>query len=90
MGHAEEGNAVAQTRWVGLEDEPFEFMLNVLRLRQGVDMDLLSERTHLNIHDIAPQITEAQRLGLMDKPLTRLCANAKGWDFLSDLQEIFL
>ena len=90
MGHAEEGNAVAQTRWVSLEDEPFEFMLNVLRLRQGVDMDLLSERTHLSIHDIAPQITEAQRLGLMDKPLTRLCANAKGWDFLSDLQEIFL
>lgn len=88
--HVEKGNAVAHSRWVDLDDEPFEFMLNVLRLRKGVHFDLLPERTHLTMDDIAPQITEAQKLGLMDKPLTRLCANAKGWNFLSDLQEIFL
>lgn len=90
MKHALEGNAVSRHRIVPKEDEAFEFMLNVLRLRKGVPLQLLEERTHLSFKDIETPIRQAQKLGLMDEPLTALVANAKGWDFLSDLQELFL
>lgn len=88
--HALENSAVAHKRVVEIEDQPFEFMLNVLRLRKGVPLELLSERTNLHIEDIEKQISEAQSLGLMPKPLNRIAASDKGWDFLSDLQEVFL
>lgn len=88
--HALEDSAVAHQRTVEIKDQPFEFMLNVLRLRKGVPLDLLSERTNLHIEDIQKQILEAQSLGLMPKPLNRFVASDKGWDFLSDLQEVFL
>lgn len=65
-------------------------MLNVLRLREGVSLDLLSQRTALTLKDIQPNIDEAQSLGLMPKPLNRFVTTDKGWDFLSDVQEIFL
>lgn len=88
--HALENSAAAHKRVVEIEDQPFEFMLNVLRLRKGVPLELLSERTNLHIEDIEKQISEAQSLGLMPKPLNRIAASDKGWDFLSDLQEVFL
>ena len=65
-------------------------MLNVLRLRKGVPLELLSERTDLSLADLSENIQKAQSLGLMDNPLKRFVASNKGWDFLSDLQEIFL
>lgn len=88
--HALEDSAVAHKRTVEKEDQPFEFMLNVLRLRKGVPLELLNERTDLHIEDIQKQIRKAQALGLMPEPLDRIVASDKGWDFLSDLQELFL
>ena len=85
-----EDSAVAHKRTVEKEDLPFEFMLNVLRLRKGVPLELLNDRTDLRIEDIQKQIRKAQALGLMPEPLDRIVASDKGWDFLSDLQELFL
>ena len=83
-------SAVAHERLVAIEEQAFEFMLNVLRLREGAPLDLLSERTALSLDDIQPGIAKAQSLGLMPKPLNRFVTTDKGWDFLSDVQEIFL
>lgn len=88
--HALENSAVAHKRVVEIEDQPFEFMLNALRLRKGVPLNFLSERTNLRFEDIEKQIHKAQALGLMPEPLDRIVATDKGWDFLSDLQELFL
>ena len=88
--HALTDSAVAHKRIVTKEEQAFEFMLNVLRLRKGVPLELLSQRTDLSLEDIKDSIQEAQRLGLMQEPLSRIVATEKGWDFLSDLQELFL
>ena len=90
MKHALNDSAAAHKRLVAKEEQAFEFMLNVLRLREGVSLDLLSQRTALTLKDIQPNIDEAQSLGLMPKPLNRFVTTDKGWDFLSDVQEIFL
>lgn len=88
--HAIKDSAVAHERVVIKEEQAFEFMLNVLRLREGAPLDLLSERTALSLDDIQLGIVKAQSLGLMPQPLNRFVATDKGWDFLSDVQEIFL
>ena len=88
--HSIKDSAVAHERVVAKEEQAFEFMLNVLRLREGVPLDLLSERTALSLDDIQPGIANAQSLGLMPQPLNRFVTTDKGWDFLSDVQEIFL
>lgn len=90
MKHALTDSAVAHKRIVTKEEQAFEFMLNVLRLRKGVPLELLSQRTDLSMEDIKDSIQEAQRLGLMQEPLSRIVATEKGWDFLSDLQKLFL
>ena len=90
MQHALQNSAVAHKRIVSKEEQAFEFMLNVLRLRKGVPLEFLSERTDLSLTDVSKNIQKAQNLGLMNKPLNRFVASDKGWDFLSDLQEIFL
>lgn len=90
MAHAAKDNAVAHQRWVAKDEQAFEFMLNVLRLRKGAPLDFLQKRTDLTLDDIHDRISKAQSLGLMPAPLTRFVASNKGWDFLSDLQELFL
>ena len=90
MTHAIEGNAVAHHRFVTKDDQAFEFMLNVLRLRKGAPLEFLKDRTDLTLDDIKEGILKAQSLGLMPSPLNRFVATDKGWDFLSDLQELFL
>lgn len=84
------GNAVAEKRSVDKDEQAFEFMLNVLRLKEGVDSRLLAQRTHLTIEDIRECLDRARRLGLMPESTSRIKATEKGWAFLSDLQEIFL
>ena len=90
MKHALNDSAVAHRRVVAKEEQAFEFMLNVLRLREGVPLDLLSQRTNLTLKNIEKQILKAQSLGLMPQPLKRIVASEKGSDFLSNLQELFL
>lgn len=88
--HALNDKAVAHERIVYKDEQAFEFMLNVLRLRQGVPMKLLEQRTALTFEDIKYLVLRAQSLDLMPDPLERWVATRRGWDYLSNLQEIFL
>lgn len=90
ISHALAGNAVAESRVVEKDEQAFEFMLNVLRLKEGVDSALLTQRTHLTIEDIRECLDRARRFGLMPESTSRIKATEKGWAFLSDLQEMFL
>ena len=90
ISHAFAGNAVAESRVVEKDEQAFEFMLNVLRLKEGVDSGLLTQRTHLTMEDIQENFNRARELGLMPEGTSRIKATEKGWAFLSDLQEMFL
>ncbi|OZI74956.1 radical SAM family heme chaperone HemW [Bordetella genomosp. 12] len=87
---ARDGSHIAESRQVGPEELPFEFMLNALRLKEGVAASTFSERTGLSLAAIAHQLEAATQRGLLDPDPTRLRATALGWRFLNDLQEIFL
>lgn len=88
--HASEDSAIAQTRIVEKDEQAFEFMLNALRLKEGVSIDTLLQRTDLTLEDIAEPLRKAQSLKLMSDPLERIVATPIGWNYLSDLQELFL
>jgi len=82
--------AVEVQRELSRDDLPFEFMLNALRLIEGVPAPLFAERTGLDLSVIAPELARAARRGLLDEDPTRLCASAVGLRFLNDLQAMFL
>lgn len=90
MERALAGNAVSQEEEIKRADLPFEFMLNALRLRQGFALGEFSERTGLAITAIAHQLEEAERKGWITRDLQRVQPTARGFDFLSDLQGLFL
>jgi len=71
-------------------DLPFEFMLNALRLTDGVPASLFAERTGLPLAVVAHTIADATRRGLLDADPQRLRATSLGRRFLNDLQSMFL
>ena len=82
--------AIAQTTEVGRAELPFEFMLNALRLRHGFSLADFSERTGLPITAIQAPLAEAEAKGLITRDFQRVVPTERGFDFLSDLQELFL
>lgn len=90
MSKAHAGQAIAQETEVSRADLPFEFMLNALRLRDGFKLTDFSDRTGLPLTAITQGLEEAQRKGLIERDLQTVKPTARGFDFLSDLQAIFL
>ncbi len=84
------GNALAQSEEVARADLPFEYMLNALRLRHGFGLREFTERTGLPVTAIAAALDAAERKGLIERDLQRVRPTVRGFDFLSDLQELFL
>jgi len=85
-----QGHALVEVRDVTAQDLPFEFMLNVLRLSEGVQTITFSERTGLPLSMISKELNEASNKGLLDPNPTVLKASAQGFRYLNNLQEIFL
>jgi oxygen-independent coproporphyrinogen-3 oxidase len=81
---------VSQDVEVARDELPFEFMLNALRLKEGFELARFSERTGLPLSAIVPAMAEAERRGLMGRDFVRAWPTARGFDFLSDLQTLFL
>lgn len=90
MDNALAGRAVAQSEDVALADLPFEYMLNALRLKAGFSFAEFGERTGLAITAIQRPLEKAEQMGLMARDLWHAWPTEKGFDFLSDLQELFL
>jgi putative oxygen-independent coproporphyrinogen III oxidase len=90
MEHAVAGRAVAQETEVGRTELPFEFMLNALRLRDGFALAQFTERTGLAPGAIEQPLRQAQDRGLIERDLVRVRPTQRGFDFLSDLQALFL
>lgn len=67
----------------------FEFMLNALRLKEGVPASYFYERTGQSLLTIAPALARARQRGLLVNDPLRLQATPLGWRFLNDLQSEF-
>ncbi|TAM82305.1 MAG: oxygen-independent coproporphyrinogen III oxidase-like protein [Candidimonas sp.] len=81
---------VAEQRNLGVRDLPFEFMLNALRLKEGVEASTFPQRTGLSIFAIAPVLERVRAKGLMESDPRLLRATPLGWRFLNDLVSEFL
>ena len=90
MDGALQGNALAQDEDVKRSDLPFEFMLNALRLRGGFAIQDYLDRTGLPLSSIAKALEQAEAKGLITRDFAHVQPTERGFDFLSDLQELFL
>ncbi|MDO4693559.1 MAG: radical SAM family heme chaperone HemW [Eikenella sp.] len=75
---------------VAAGDLPFEFMMNALRLKQGVPAALFAERTGLPLAVVARALGTATSRSLLDADPTVLRPTALGRRFLNDLLALFL
>jgi oxygen-independent coproporphyrinogen-3 oxidase len=83
-------DAVAQSHEVSRAELPFEFMLNALRLKEGVPLEAFMDRTGMPLSAIDRSLQLAQQRGLLLVDHARIQPTEKGFDFLSDLQALFL
>jgi oxygen-independent coproporphyrinogen-3 oxidase len=90
MEKALAGHCLAQEEEVSRADLPFEYMLNALRLKDGFGLQQFSERTGLAITAIQKGLEEAERKGLIERDFSRVKPSVRGFDFLNDLQALFL
>ncbi|MDN3923150.1 radical SAM family heme chaperone HemW [Roseateles violae] len=90
MQKAGEGAVVSNEHEVARRELPFEFMLNALRLKEGVPLTQFLERTGLPPSSIARAMEQGRARGLLEADPARIAATARGFDFLSDLQSLFL
>jgi len=84
------GNAVAEDTEIGREALGFEFMLNALRLTDGVEVRLFSERTGLSLNGLDQSLDAAEAKGLLRRDHLRIAPTLLGQRFLNDLQQMFL
>jgi putative oxygen-independent coproporphyrinogen III oxidase len=94
MARSVEGQALSNEDEVARAALPFEFMLNALRLREGFALSLFNERCGLPVSAIEPGLAQAESRGLIERAGTpgaeRVRPTDRGFDFLSDLQALFL
>ncbi len=85
-----DGSHIAENRRLTADDLPFEFMLNALRLKNGVASTLYTERSGQPLVTISKALDIATHKGLLTADPLRFQATAQGWRFLNELQTIFL
>lgn len=75
---------------VPVDELPFEYMLNALRLIDGVPLDDFSERTGLPTQSIAQRLAAGRRKGWLHDDPGQLRTTALGQRFLNDVIGSFL
>ena len=84
------GRIAGQLHDVDAQSLPFEFMLNVLRLYEGVPASRWRQTTGLPLSVIEPVLEDLRGEGLLAADESRIAATELGRRFLSDVQERFL
>ncbi len=90
MAQALAGQAIANDEEVGREQLPFEFMLNATRLRDGFELARFAQRTGMSLAALQRGLAQAEEKGLLARDLVRAWPTERGFDFLNDLQALFL
>jgi oxygen-independent coproporphyrinogen-3 oxidase len=92
LQQAAAGRAMSNEHEVRRADLAFEFMLGALRLREGFEWAWFTERTGLPASSVRARLDEAAARGLIefDAGGAVVRPTARGFDFLSDLQSMFL
>lgn len=78
--------------WQAISDEdlPFEFMMNGLRLKDGVPKNFWQQRTGLDWQVIEPTLLDLQKRGLIDLSGENVKCSEQGFLFLNQVLSEFL
>ncbi len=79
-----------ETQDIARADLAFDFMLNALRLVEGVPVALFTERTGMSVDVIQATWKSLREKGLMLDDVYRLSATDKGFLFLNDVLTAFM
>lgn len=79
-----------QFKRIEAEDMPFEFMMNALRLNEGVDAKLYAERTGLSLDGLNDVLASLRQRKLMVNDSSRISCTEQGHVFLNSVLEEFL
>lgn len=90
MAGAGTAEVLADNRLLSREDRVFEFFLNQLRLRGGVQKLQFEPRTGLPWSSVASRVTSLIDKGLLEEQGDRLAPTPTGWRFVNDMQSVFL
>ena len=82
-------SVIADHKTLAKEDCILEFMLNALRMNEGVPQDYFSERTGLSSDAIYKQVESARNDGLLEDGQELIKATRKGTRYLNDLLQYF-
>lgn len=72
------------------DELPFEFMLNALRLKDGVDMDIFAERTFLPLSKISEKLELLEKKGLLILENNQIKTTEQGFLFLNNILSEFI
>lgn len=90
LAAATTGKFTASSGLVCDDEVVFEFMLNALRLRDGVPVHYFSERTGLAFLHIESTVKDLQKQGLLRADNERLACTLLGFNYLNQVLEKFL
>ncbi|MGD9020886.1 MAG: radical SAM family heme chaperone HemW [Lysobacterales bacterium] len=81
---------VAERRTLSEQDLVFEYFLNRLRLRKGFREEEFCARTGVSWSVVEARVSEAIDKGLLERLDGRVQTTALGWNFVNDIQQMFL
>ena len=79
-----------QFKKIVADELPFEFMMNVLRLNDGVDAQLYAQRTGLQLDDLDTRLTSLRQRKLIVDDKNRIACTEQGHVFLNSVLEQFI
>ena len=79
-----------QFKRIEADELPFEFMMNALRLNDGVAVECYAQRTGLNLDSLAETLDSLRIRKLMVDDATRLACTEQGHVFLNSVLEEFI
>ncbi len=72
------------------QELPLEFMMNAMRLKNGVEQSLFFETTGLLLNQIQPVLNKAVDQGLLELTENRIKPSAQGYRFINETLELFM
>ena len=90
LKHAGTPAGVGGDQPIGEADLPVEFLMNALRLVEGVSVELFDERTGLPLAALEPALSRARTRGLLEADPERLQPTEWGLRFLNDFLQEFV
>jgi len=84
------GNPIQEETEITRSELGFEFMLNAMRLTNGVEVNLFAERTGMPLNAVERAMNDAEAKGLLYRDYKTIKPTELGQRFLNDLQQMFL